>query len=341
MSIGITSASTLTTSVSSSYSTSAYVGEPYTVNAFINGSVALGVPRTGTLTLEDANGNTLAGPVNISTATANANGSFPLTIPGGLPLGANAGLQVVYSGDTNYATSTQTLKTINVNLIPDTIALNYTTPLAGQPLTINATLHGTVLTSTPRTGTLTLEDANGNVLAGPLDITTTTPNSDGSFSLSVPAGLSVGSQTLTVVYSGDSTYAPGSTNATLNITNDTLSLAFSSTTVVGSPFSVSVAILTPTSSSTSSNVQPAVVTATPPAPTGSLTLMQGTTVLASIADITQVAPDSSGFYTLTDSAGLALGDNTGLTVVYSGDANYSPLTVSLPDITGVNNVVAA
>ena len=156
-SLGLTSVATLTTSVSTSYSTTAYASQPYTVNAIISGTLALGLPRTGTLTLQDAGGNTLA-QVNIATATPNASGWFALTVPGGLAAGTATGLQVVYSGDSSYAGSSQTLKPINVSLVPDSVALSYSTPQAGQPLTINAKINGTVVTGVSRTGTLTLSE---------------------------------------------------------------------------------------------------------------------------------------------------------------------------------------
>ena len=303
-SLAVTAVASLPTSVYDSYSTSAYVGMPYTVNATIYGTVALGTPRTGTLTLEDANGNTLAGPVDISTATPNANGSFALTVPGGLPLGANTGLQVVYSGDTNYASSSQILQTVTVKLIPDSISLSYSTPQSNLPLTINARINGTVLAGTPRTGTLTLSE--GQTQLAQVDISTVTPNASGYYALSVPGGLSFGSQTLTVSYSGDNTYAASSTNATLNITNESLKLQYNSQALLNDPYAVNVAIVPQILPAPAGDTATAAAVTTPATPTGSLTLSEGSTVLATIPDMTQVTPTSAGYYTLTDTAGFAL-----------------------------------
>ena len=316
-SFGVNALSTLATSVSSSYSTSVYVGQAYTVNAAIYGTLSLGVPRTGTLSLVEGS-NTLAS-VNIATATPNTNGSFALTVPGGLSLGAN-GLQVVYSGDTNYTGSSQTLQTVTARLNPDSVSLSYTTPIAGAPLTINAKINGTVLAGVARTGTLTLTEGSSQLAQ--VDITTATPNASGYYALSVPGGLSFGSQTLTVTYSGDGTYATSSANATLNIVNDSLKLQYNGQTLANSPFAINVAIAPQTPPSSGATATAAVAAT----PTGSLTLMQGTTVLATIPDLTQATPSLTGYYTLTDTAGLPLGSQS-LKIVYSGDSNYSANTV--------------
>ena len=46
----------------------------------------------------------------------------------------------------------------------DTIELGWITPLAGQAFTMNAEINGTLISGTPRTGTLTLSEG-GNTLA--------------------------------------------------------------------------------------------------------------------------------------------------------------------------------
>ena len=176
VSFGVTADAILPTSVSSSYSTSTYVSAAYTVNASINGTVAPTVPRTGTLSLVE--GSSTLASVNVATAAPNANGSFALTVPGGLTLGANS-LSVVYSGDTNYATATQILQTVNASLVPDSVGLSYSTPQAGQPLTINAKINGTVLAGTTRTGTLTLSE--GATQLAQVNVATATPNSSGYY----------------------------------------------------------------------------------------------------------------------------------------------------------------
>ena len=40
----------------------------------------------------------------------------------------------------------------------DTLALSWITPLAGQAFTMNAEINGTLISGTPRTGTLTLSE---------------------------------------------------------------------------------------------------------------------------------------------------------------------------------------
>ena len=61
--------------------------------------------------------------------------------------------------------------------------------------------------------------------------------------MSVPGGLSTGTHSLSVVYSGDSNYsAATATMAPVVANNDSLALSYSSTAPVGQPFTLNAAI---------------------------------------------------------------------------------------------------
>ena len=89
------------------FAATATVGQPYTVNGIISGTLQPGIPRTGTLSLLEG-GNTLAS-INIATTTP-----YTLTVPGGLAAGANT-LVLTYSGDSTYASSTWTMPTVTAS----------------------------------------------------------------------------------------------------------------------------------------------------------------------------------------------------------------------------------
>jgi hypothetical protein len=285
-SFSVTGVIPLSTSISASYSTSTTAGSAYTVNAGISGSVAPNVPRTGTLSLVD--GDTILATVDIATATPNSSGYYALTATG-LEVGSHT-LEVVYSGDTNYAAASRTLSTLNVKQISSSVSYSYSTPQAGSPLTINAKVNGTTLADPPRTGTLTLSE--GSTVLATVDITTAAPNSSGYYALSVAGGLSAGSHSLKITYSGDATYAGATASPTLNILNDSLGLSYSSQALIGAQYTVGVAI----KSSSLTSV-----------PGGTLTLTEGTTVLGTL-DLTTATP-VNGYYRITTTSAVTAGSH--------------------------------
>ena len=70
--------------------------------------------------------------------------------------------------------------------------------------------------------------------------------------------------------------------------------------------------------------------------TGTLSLMEGTTSLATV-NVATATPNGSGQYALTVTGGLPAGTYSNLSVVYSGDANYSALTTNLGTVTSAND----
>ena len=171
-----------------------------------------------------------------------------------------------------------------------------------QALTVTLTVIGTSGEPTP-TGAVTLSSGSYSSAATTL--------SSGGATIVVPAGsLAVGTDTLTVTYSGDSNY--------------TAATGTNSVTVTAPVLPTPTVTLTPSSSSITT-AQALMVTigvnggTGNPTPTGTVTLTSGG--YASAATTL-----SNGSATITIPAGsLAVGTDT-LTASYSGDTNYSSAT---------------
>ena len=92
-------------------STSATAGQPFTLGVTINGPAVAGTPRSGTISVDL--GTKVLSSINIATTKPSSSGSYPVTVPSGLPTGSDA-LTVVYSGDANYAGSSKLLAPVSV-----------------------------------------------------------------------------------------------------------------------------------------------------------------------------------------------------------------------------------
>ncbi len=263
------------------------VNQSLTVTASVSGS---GATPTGTVTLS-------GGGYTSSVQTLNSTGAFIFTIPANsLAKGADL-LTITYSGNTVYSSGTGTT-TVTVNLLTPTVAVtpSATTIYTTTPLTVTAKVTGTGATPT---GTVTLSGGGYTSTAQTL--------SGGSYAFTIPANsLSVGVDTLTVTYSGDTTYTTASSSATVTVANPL------TPTVTVTPASATL-----NSGQTLSVV--ALVAGTGPTPTGSVTLSGGgyTSSAQALA---------AGTYTFTIPANsLSAGTDT-LTVAYSGDSTYTVAT---------------
>jgi hypothetical protein len=170
-----------------------------------------------------------------------------------------------------------------------------TTFSASTPITVSVSLTGT--DGTP-SGTVTI--TSGNFTAQ-----NAVSSTDGTALISIPANsLTVGTDTLTVSYSGDVNYGAATTTATVTVTGLTPAM-----TVVPSATTLSVnTALTVT----------ATVTGAGPTPTGTVALTGAFTVKAQTL--------SDGAFTFSIPANsLSTGAQT-FTVSYSGDTNYAPIT---------------
>ncbi len=157
------------------------------------------------------------------------NGSATINIPAGsLAVGTDT-LTVTYSGDSNYSTGggTASVTVTQAVLTPTvTVTPSSSTITIAQALNVAVAVSGGDSNPTP-TGSVTL--SSGSYSSG-----ATTLN-DGSATVNIPAcSLGVGTDTLTVSYSGDSNYSPASGDASVTVTQ---AACF---TVAGAPMSISV-----------------------------------------------------------------------------------------------------
>jgi hypothetical protein len=254
------------------------------VTVAVSGS---GATPTGTVTLSGGGFN--------SAATTLSGGSATIVIPANsLNAGADT-LTASYSGDTTYSPATGTASETVSNPLTATVKVTpaATTVVSSSSLSVSVAVSGSGATPT---GTVTLSGGGFTSAAATL--------AGGGATITIPANsLSVGTDTLTASYSGDTTYSPATGTASETVTNPLTPIvkvtpAASSVTTAAS-LSVTVA-----------------VTGSGATPTGTVTLSGGGYTSAATTL-------SSGGATITIPANsLSVGTDT-LTVSYSGDANYA------------------
>jgi hypothetical protein len=266
----------------------------YTANVSASGATVNG----GTVTLFD-------GTTELGNAVVNGVGGVTFQTST-LALGNHA-LTASYGGTSTFDGSTSSALSVRVVGATTSLSTNWSTPIAGQAWTVNAAVNGTLLTNTPRTGTLTL--TQGTTVLASVDIATATPNGSGYYALQVPGGLALGANTLKLTYSGDANYGASTVTYMLTVYNDALSVSYSAP-LAGQPYTVKAKVLGPLIGAA--------------ARTGTLSLVEGTTVLATV-DITQATADANGYYSLLVSSGFSAGLHS-FKVLYSGDAVYNALT---------------
>jgi large repetitive protein len=278
---------TVTSLTSSANPANAGASVKLTANvSMVTGAIADGA-ITGTVAF--SNGSTSLGSAVID---VNGNASLSLST---LPVGTNT-IVAVYSGATNYATSTSNAlpEVIDQTTTTTTLSSSNQSALEGKSITLTANV--ATLTGTA-TGTINFLDNGRSVGTATLsaqDVATLTLST-----------LPVGTQSLTAVYSGDSNY----TTSTSTPYPEVISLGTASVVLAGpaSPVNAGISI-TLTGSITSTGVTP----------TGALSLMDGSSVIA-----TQNASANGSFSFVVPA--LSVGTHT-LTVTYAGDANNATAT---------------
>jgi hypothetical protein len=176
-----------------------------------------GASPTGAVTLT-ASGSTYTQTVTSFT------GSYTFSIPANSLPGSAAGtvdtLTASYAGDTLYGatsnTATVTITTVVGGLLTPTITVTpaSATLNSGSSLNVVVTVAGTGIVPT---GTVSLSGGGYTSSNQPL--------TNGTFTFAIPANsLAGGADSLTVNYSGDGSYAAGSSAATVTITSSTFTL---------------------------------------------------------------------------------------------------------------------
>jgi len=330
--------------------TATYSGDTYYANS-TSPSVALAVPKVTTSTTVTPATTTPAGGASLSvsslimpstTVSTLPTGTVSYTLDGvavssvavvsGNPASASTtltstsltpgshALAAVYSGDTNYATSTSPAVTLTVAKSPTTTTVlpSTQTPTAGGSMTVTVNVSSSNPASALPSGIVTLTE--DGVAVGSGTLTAGSP-STATITLNV---VSAGTHVLAATYSGD-TYYTASNSSTVSII---AAKGASVTTVTATP-----ATLTAGSTETlTATVAPALAT------TGVTYTLTGTVSFYDGVTLLGTATVSSNAATLT---GVALKDNVNhtITAVYSGDTNWIGSTstvlpldaITLPD----------
>jgi sugar lactone lactonase YvrE len=278
-------ATATTTTISTSAQT-VLAGEPVTWTIAVTSST--GTP-TGVVVIE-------SGGTNIGQVTLNAQGTASLTLSSLTP-GPHT-LTAIYQGTTNYTGSTSTPLQETISLATTTVTLSGPgAPVdAGTLVALSSTLSTNGVTPT---GTISLRD-NGAVVSTQT-VNSQTMSAGGTFNFST-SSLGLGSNILTVSYSGDDDNAPAiSPSITVIVqqapTTTTLATSANPSTL-GQTLTLTAGVTSPGA-----------------AITGSIVFEDGTSILGSV-------PLTNGSATLVTSA-LTFGAHT-LTAVYSGDTNHAP-----------------
>ena len=260
------------------------------------------VTPSGTVAFYDRDGAPVPQPApEIGSATL-VNGSAGLLI-NSLPAG-NHLIYATYGGSSSFDSSSSGLLGFTVNQVPvtPTVTASPNPSSFGQAVTLTATVIPP-FSGTP-SGSVSFYDGttlptltllgNGTLSGGQATFNTST--------------LSTGTHSITVVYGGDSNFI-GSTSAIFMQTVNAASLKSTQTALTSS--------LNPSLVGQPVNLT-ATVTGSGGTPTGTVTIMDGSTVIVSGGALT------GGMATFQDPS-LTAGTHS-LTAVYSGDSNYSSST---------------
>ncbi len=268
-------------------------GQSVTFTASVNAaSPGVGTP-TGTVTFEDGT-TALGSPVALSGGTATFSTAK-------LALGTHS-ITAVYGGSTNFTTSTSPALSQKVNSdgTHTTVVSSANPSVFGQTVTFSAVVTAASPGVGTPTGTVTFDD-------GTTALGSAVALSGGTATFST-SQLAVGTHSITVVYSGDANFNTSTTTALSQVVHKD-----ATTSTVTSSANPSV--------SGQTVVFTAVVIASSPGsstPTGTVTFRDGSTALGAAVAL------SGGTATFATSQ-LSVATHS-ITVVYSGDANFTTST---------------
>jgi predicted outer membrane repeat protein len=267
------------------------VNQQVTFTATITAIGTTAQTPTGSVSFRE--GSTILGTGTLSGTggTATATFNFTFTTPGNHPI------TIVYAGDTNFGSGTATVNQV-VNPTGTTTSTSLLTSAPnpsgfGQAVTFTATVTGAG--GTP-TGTVAFLEGTTVLGTGALTLVGGTPTA--TFTTTT---LSLGSHIIVARYSGDSTFASSTSTAVNQVVSQT-----TATTLVSSlnPSAVNQSV---TFTATVSSV------GTSQAPTGTVTFLDGTTILGTGALTPGTGGNATATFTTTT---LALGSHT-LTARYN------------------------
>ena len=279
-----------------SSSNPAFINTTFNLTATVVAAAGQGTAPTPAGTVTFKNGTAILGtatlvngqatlPVSFSTA-----GTYPLTI--------------VYGGDTNYLTLTSTVlsQVVTDYAAQASLTSSINPSFVNQQTTLTATVVAAAGQGTAPAPSGTVTFKNGAAILGTAALVNGQATLPTSFS-------TAGTYALTIVYSGDTNFLALTSPSASQVVTDYAGQA-SLTSSINPSFVNQQTTLTAT-------VIAAAGQGTPPAPTGTVTFKNGTTILGAATLV-------NGQATLPVSFSAA--GSYPLTVVYSGDTNYLTLT---------------
>lgn len=285
-------AASTTTALSSSENPAA-LGDNVTFTATItvNSPGALGPAMNAADTVTFMNGTSTLGTGTITQTATGATAAFSTTA---LPLGDDS-ITAIFSGDSNYNTSTSSAFTETIVAGPTTTTLSSSAnpSVFGQPVTFTATVTAGNA-PTPPTGTVFFLDGTTQIGTGTLS------GGDATFTTST---LTVGTHSITARYGGNTTFATSTSTAVSEVINQS-----STTTTLGTSGTPSVFGQSVTLTATVAAVAPGAGT-----PTGVVVFSEGTTTLGSAS----LTGNTATFAVST----LTVGTHN-IIATYVGDSNF-------------------
>jgi hypothetical protein len=272
------------------------VGQSVTLTASVSVlSAGAGTP-TGTVTFKD--GSTVLGTGTLQVINGIATATFTTS---SLAVGSHS-ITAVYTGDSNFVTSTSAVINQQVLNATTTTLSAPSSSVWGQPTTLTATVKAVVGTAGTPTGTVTFMD--GNTVLGTATLQVVKGVDKATLTIST---LALGSHSLAAVYNGNSSFA-GSTSTPVSETvnkaqTKTALTSSTSSTVWGQSitFTAVVSVVTPGAGT----------------PTGTVTFLDGSTVLGT-ATLKVVNGTDEAIFTISS---LAVGSHS-ITAVYAGDIDF-------------------
>ncbi len=152
--------------------------------------------------------------VGTSTSGAVSNGvaSVLYTLPPGTPPGSYT-IQVVYSGSSSFAGSSDNTHTLTMVQAPTTTsASNATTDYSSSPQSVSLSATVTSEVGTVNAGTVTFTVLNGSTPVGTATTSGTVSSGSASVSYTLPAATTIGSYTIQAVYNGSTDFGGSSDN---------------------------------------------------------------------------------------------------------------------------------
>ncbi len=265
------------------------------------------VTFTATVAVVSPGSGTPTGTVNFLDGTTVIGTDEPLTA--GVATFSTSSLAVathsitaVYSGDTNFTTSTSSaVSQVVLQASTTTLTSSPTSSVHGQSVTFTATVAPSSATGSTPTGTV-------NFMEGTTTLGTETLSSGvATFSTS---SLAVGTDSITAVYSGDTTYGTSTSSALSQVVN-MAATTLSAVSGSGSSASGGTVTLVATLTSNATATGQPVVGETVSFLLGAITTPVGTATTA-----------TGGIATLSDLSNAGLTNGETVTAEYAGSTNY-------------------